>query len=81
MPFERLMELVAALDREDDVTFGELSRRWGEDARRIADAVDAVKVLRGETSYIEVRQAGGPGSARQAVTSRSSRPIPPAAPT
>jgi hypothetical protein len=55
MPFGRLMELVAELGRDDEVTLGELSRRWGEPAQRIGDAIDAVKVLRGEPSYIEVR--------------------------
>jgi hypothetical protein len=43
MPFGKLMELVAALDRKDGVTFGELSRRWGEDPHR---------VMRGERTYI-----------------------------
>lgn len=52
MPFEKLMELVAGLAREDGVTFGELSRRWGEPAERIMDAVDAVRVLSGERTYI-----------------------------
>jgi hypothetical protein len=56
MPFGKLMELVAELGRGDDeVTLGELSRRWGEPPQRIGDAIDAVKVLRGEPSYIEVR--------------------------
>ena len=55
MPFEKLMELVAELGRGDEVTLGELSRRWGEPVQRVADAIDAVKVLRGEPSYIEVR--------------------------
>lgn len=55
MPFGRLMELVAAaLDREGDVTLGELAGRWDETPQRIADAIDAVKVLNGEPSYIEV---------------------------
>ena len=52
MPFGKLMELVAALDRKDGVTFGELSRRWGEDPHRIMDAVDAMRVMRGERTYI-----------------------------
>jgi hypothetical protein len=55
MPFGKLMELVAELGRDDEVTLGELSRRWGEPAQRVGDAIDAVKVLRGEPSYIEVR--------------------------
>lgn len=48
----RLMELVAELAEEDPSTLGQLAQRWGEPARRIADAVDAVKVLNGESSYI-----------------------------
>ena len=56
MPFGKLMELVtAALNKEGDVTLGELGERWGETPQRIGDAIDAVKVLNGEPSYIEVR--------------------------
>jgi hypothetical protein len=55
MPFGKLMELVDALGRDDEVTLGELSRQWGEPVQRIGDAIDAVKVLHGEPSYIEVR--------------------------
>jgi hypothetical protein len=56
MPFGKLVELVAAaLEREGDVTLGELSRRWGEPSERIGDAIDTVKVLNGKLSYIEVR--------------------------
>jgi hypothetical protein len=53
MPFERLMQQVAALPEQDrDLTMGVLSQRWGEPASRIGDAIDALKVLRGEPSYI-----------------------------
>jgi hypothetical protein len=53
MPFGKLMELVAAaLEREGDVTLGELAERWGETSQRIGDAIDAVKVLNGEPSYM-----------------------------
>ena len=56
MPFGRLMELVAAaIEQEGDVTLGELAERWGETSQRIGDAIDAVKVLNGEPSYMGVR--------------------------
>jgi len=57
MPFEKLMERVSALGDEDRVlTMGDLAARWGEPPERIMDAVDAVRVLRGERTYIP---AGG----------------------
>lgn len=52
MPFGRLMELVAQLPDDDPSTLGQLAERWGEPVRRIADAIDAVKVANGEPSYI-----------------------------
>lgn len=52
MPFGKLMELVAAIGPDDPVTLGELGERWGEAPARIGDAIDAVKVLNGEPSYI-----------------------------
>lgn len=56
MPFERLMEEVAALGPEDwELPLGVLGERWGEPAARVADAIDAVKVLRGERTYITVQ--------------------------
>lgn len=56
MPFERLMELVAALDGEDrQRPMGELAERWGEPAARIMDAADALRVMRGERTYLPVR--------------------------
>jgi hypothetical protein len=62
MPFEKLMEHVAVLGEEDGaLTMGELSARWGEPAERIMDAVDAVRVLRGERTYIPVDAGPGPG--------------------
>lgn len=54
-PFERLMNRVADLPHDADVTMGELSTRWGEPIDRIMDAIDAVKVLHGELTYIDVR--------------------------
>lgn len=57
MPFERLMGLVAALSDEDRaLPMGRLAERWGEPAERIADAIDAVRVLRGERTYIAIRK-------------------------
>jgi hypothetical protein len=53
MSFERLMENVATLSEEDwGKPMGELAKRWGEPVERIADAIDALKVLRGERTYI-----------------------------
>lgn len=56
MPFERLMELVAGLDDEDRRRpLGDLAERWGEPAERIMDAITAVRVTRGEHTYVLVR--------------------------
>ena len=53
MPFERLMELVAALSPEDrKLPIGVLAERWGEAPERIMDAINAVRVLNGERTYI-----------------------------
>lgn len=53
IPFERLMELVSALSEDDwRMTLGQLSCRWGEPPERITDAITAVRVLRGEKTYI-----------------------------
>jgi hypothetical protein len=53
MPFERLMEYAASLGEEDKTKLmGELAGRVGESPRRLMDAVVAVRVLRGERTYI-----------------------------
>ena len=53
MPFEVLMVYASSLSAEDaDLPMGELARRWGEPAERIADAITAVQVLRGERTYV-----------------------------
>ncbi len=53
MPFERLMEQVASLSPADrELPMGVLAARWGEPSERIADAIDAVRVLRGERTFI-----------------------------
>lgn len=55
MPFEKLMELVAAVEpAERALPLGVFAERWGEPSERIADAIDAVRVLRGEHTYITV---------------------------
>lgn len=57
MPFERLMEEVAALGDEDrQRPMGDLADRWGEPASRIADAITAVRVMRGERTYISLTE-------------------------
>lgn len=61
MPFERLMESIDGLPEADwDKPMGELADRWGEPAGRIADAITAVRVLRGERTYISVHAAEAP---------------------
>jgi hypothetical protein len=55
MPFERLMELVAAVGPDEArLPLGAFAERWGEPSERIADAIDAVRVLNGERTYITV---------------------------
>jgi hypothetical protein len=52
MPFEMLMEYVAGLGEADwDEPMGELAERVGEKAARLADAITAVRVMRGERTY------------------------------
>lgn len=56
MPFEKLMDLVRALPSEDwELSLGDLAERWGEPVGRIADAIDAVQIARGEPTYMPVR--------------------------
>lgn len=53
MPFQKLMELVAAIPEADrQLPMGDLAARWREPTERIADAIDAVRVLNGEQTYI-----------------------------
>lgn len=62
MPFEKLMELVEALNPEDHAKpLGEFAECWHEPAERIMDAINAVRVLHGERTYISWRgeQADG----------------------
>ena len=60
MPFEKLMEHVAALSPEErDLPIGIFADRWGEPASRILDAIAAVRVGRGERTYISLDPEGG----------------------
>lgn len=53
MPFEKLMEHVAAIGPgEREFPLGVFAERWGESAERIMDAINAVRVLNGERTYI-----------------------------
>jgi len=53
LPFERLVEMVQNLPEEDrQLPMGQLAERWGEPAARICDAVVAMRMLRGERTYI-----------------------------
>jgi hypothetical protein len=66
VPFGALMEFAAALTGEDGSrTLGELARQAGEeDAWRLADAIDAVQVMRGRAAYIRVAESAGKPAAR-----------------
>jgi len=65
MPFEKLMERVASVGPEEKgLPLGVFAERWGEPAERITDAIDAVRVLRGERTYIGWDEAGGARPAR-----------------
>ena len=58
MPFEKLMERVASIDPgERWQPLGVFAARWGEPPERIMDAADAVRVLRGERTYISLGQS------------------------
>jgi hypothetical protein len=58
MPFEKLMEHVAAVGAEEkDLPLGVFAERWGEPAERIMDAIDATRVMRGERTYISFTAA------------------------
>lgn len=51
-PFEALVQLVDGLEDFDDVTLGELGKRWDESMERVMDAMDASKMLRGIPTYL-----------------------------
>ena len=55
MPFEKLMERVAGVGPEEKaLPLGVFAERWGEPVERIMDAIDAVRVTRGERTYISL---------------------------
>jgi hypothetical protein len=64
MPFEKLMEYAAGLGEADrEKTMGELAGPLGEKPERLMDAITAVRVMRGERTYIgpaDIRAAGDP---------------------
>ena len=74
MPFERLMEYAAGLGEDDwELSLGELAARVGEPAERLADAVDAVRVMAGERTYVspvDIRAAGDPVVHRAVLADR-----------
>lgn len=52
-PFAKLMEMVEdEIASDADQTIGQLAKKWGEEPRRVMDAIDANKVVRGEKGYI-----------------------------
>ena len=60
MPFEQLVEQVTALPEEDwNLPLGDLAARWGEPTLRIADAIDAMRLMNGERTYIPCRAGQG----------------------
>lgn len=74
MPFERLMEYVAGLGPEDaEKSMGELAAYIEEPVERVTDAIMAVRVMRGERTYIspvEIRAQTDPVVARAAEEDR-----------
>jgi SpoU rRNA methylase family enzyme len=57
-PFEKLVEEVQALSgAEAELSMGTIAERLGVTVERLADAMDAVKMLRGEPTYISLEQA------------------------
>jgi hypothetical protein len=56
-PFGRLVEEVAALsDAEMDLSMGVLAERLGVTVERLSDAMDTVKMLGGELTYISLTE-------------------------
>ena len=57
--FQRRRDAVmAAISDEDaDLPIGVFAGRWGEPPARICDAIDALRVMRGERTYITVQPA------------------------
>lgn len=61
-PFAWLMERVAEIDPESQITLSQLAQVLGEPVERIADAIDAVRVVAGEPGYIALEQPRAPES-------------------
>jgi hypothetical protein len=61
IPFEMLMEYASILrdTGAEEKSMGELAAAVGEPVDRLADAIDAVRVLRGERTYIPVPAPSG----------------------
>lgn len=58
MPFDKLMELVMLLPAEDwELSLGALAERWNEPTGRVADAVTAVQIFRGDPRYWPIKPA------------------------
>jgi hypothetical protein len=56
-PFGRLVEEVQALsDAEMEMSMGAIAERLGVTVERLADAMDAVKMLNGEPTYIPLTE-------------------------
>jgi hypothetical protein len=56
-PFGRLVEEVQALsDAEMEMSMGAIAERLGVTVERLADAMDAVKMLNGEPAYIPLTE-------------------------
>lgn len=74
MPFERLMEYAAAMPEEGrGLPMGALADRVGESAERLADALTAVRVMRGERTYVspvDIRAVDDPVVRRAAEADR-----------
>jgi hypothetical protein len=60
IPFERLVEQVAAVlsTADQDLPMGTLAARFEVSTDRLADAIDALKMLRGERTYIPYQGTG-----------------------
>lgn len=58
IPFEKLVEKVYAMTEEEwKATLGEISEKWGGEKRgvtpdRLMDAMDCIRMMRGERTYI-----------------------------
>jgi SpoU rRNA methylase family enzyme len=64
-PFELLMQMCAevmgraAANDSAGPTLGGLAEKWGEPIERVMDAIDAVRVLAGERTYVSVPPGSG----------------------